>query len=141
MRCVDWADQDEQCWGNAMGLFKKLKKKVAKAAKSVVKGSVKAVTLGQVDVGKALNNVEKKGLKAFGLGQITGMDRAKELAAREVAAAEAGSPDDPAGVGAEINPLPMADEADIRRNKRRTMLKAQQRGGRMSTMLSDKSDY
>lgn len=48
---------------------------------------------------------------------------------------------DPAGVGEEVKPLAMPDEAEIRRNKRRKMLKAQQRGGRMSTILSDKSDY
>lgn len=146
-----------------MGLLKKIKKaakkvsvkNVVKSVKDTIKNPAKAIktgivktvgstidvaTLGTVDGSKAMANVQKKGFGALSLGQITGADRAKLLANREVAAAEAGNPDDPANVGEDAKPLAMPDEDEIRRNKRRQLLLAQaQRGGRQSTMLSDKS--
>lgn len=149
-----------------MGWQKKLKKatkklslkNVAKTVKDTVKAPWKAVSVGLAKVvggvgdavglkgTEAMDNLQKKGLKAFGLGQMLGGDRAKLLANREVAAAEAAAganPDDPAGVGADMDPLAMAnsDDISIRKARRKSMIEAQKRGGRQSTMLSDKSEY
>jgi len=152
-----------------MGLLKKIKKagkklslkNISKSAKDTVKNPLKAIktgitktvgstidvaTLGAVDGSKAMDNVRKKGLGALTMGQITGTDRAKLLANREVAAAEAATaanPDDPAGVGADLDPIAMAnaDDIEIRKARRKAMIAAQRRGGRQSTMISDKSEF
>jgi hypothetical protein len=120
-----------------MGWLKKAVKAVKGAAKTAVGGRTK---IGR-QVFKAADNIAKKGMGALTLGQITGSDRAKLLAGREdAAAAAAGDPalNDIKDEAAKQLDMPTIDSAAVEAARKKAAMLAAARGGRASTMLSDK---
>jgi len=111
-------------------------KNIGKGLKKIAKGALAGVTGGASLLSdRAVKNIKKKGLKAFTLGQITGQDRAKELAGQ----AEADALADPGPQGDKApTEMPTMDMDAVQDYKRRKLLEAQARGGRQSTMLTNK---
>lgn len=118
-----------------MGLsLKKLKKQLTKNM-PFKEGVEKAIPV----IGKARRNINKKGFRAFTLGQLSGKDRAREMARR--AEADAAAEDIPVSEE-NLKPveIPTMNMAEIQDYRRKRLLAAQARGGRRSTIMSDK-DY
>lgn len=113
-----------------MGLFKKVRKLVKKTGISAV---AKTVTHAVKKITGANTDTLKTKLQSA-------MDKAKAEAAADAAAL---AKNDPANVGADINPLamPNADDPELRKARRRSAIEAQLRGGRQATMITDKSGY
>ena len=114
-------------------------KKAVKSVKAVAKLTPGGVAAGLIS--RAAGNISDKGMGALTLGQITGSDRAKLLAERaDAAAAAAGDPALQAAKdeAAKQVDMPTIDSAAVEAARKKAALLAAARGGRASTMLSDK---
>lgn len=127
-----------------MSIISKAKKAVSKVGKTAVNVVKKthgaALTVGSLgllpgkDIAEGTTNVlsglAHKGAQGLGLEQV----KKKTPGAPEVIN------EDIAGVGADINPLdiPGRDDAVMQRARRKALLMAQARQGRLSTMITNK---
>lgn len=133
-----------------MGLLSKVKKAAKKVvrktrdvAKKVTSAGVTVGTLGLVKgesivepVSGILSGGGRAIAKNLGIEGIVGKPASKPKAGPEGPVDE-----DPAGVGDEVNALamPSRSDAEMQRARRKAMLLAASRTGRLSTLLSDKS--
>jgi hypothetical protein len=135
---------------------RKVAKKATSAVRDVAKKSagavVSAATLGAVDYKKAGNILSEATTKAVKvipgvslteklLDKAFPADSKKKFKKQEAGGAEEPGAELEALAGEDIKPLPMPDINDeaVRKARRRAQLLAQARGGRLSTILTDKS--